>query len=124
MSLRRLVVLRGCRLHPDGARSLAFAAGKPIAGVTAVVIALAVIAHVYGADSPREIVAVRTILKAAVIIQRRRLRRRRARRIPASRAERLLLGAGRRRARPSRLFVSHCAFPCSRPTTGSVDAGA
>ena len=65
--MRRLVVLAdtACTLMALG---LALLAGKPVAGVTAVIIAMAVIAHVYGADSPRAIVAVRTIIKAAVII--------------------------------------------------------
>jgi exopolysaccharide biosynthesis polyprenyl glycosylphosphotransferase len=50
------------------ALGLMLVAGKPVAGVTAVVIALAVTSHAYGADSPRGVVAIRPIIKAAVVL--------------------------------------------------------
>jgi exopolysaccharide biosynthesis polyprenyl glycosylphosphotransferase len=43
-------------------------AGKPIAGLTATIVALAVMAHAYGAHSPRGVVAIRPIVKAAVVL--------------------------------------------------------
>jgi exopolysaccharide biosynthesis polyprenyl glycosylphosphotransferase len=67
LSLRRLVVLGdiACTLIALG---LLLVAGKPVAGLTAVVVALAVTAHAYGADNPRGVIAVRPIVKAAVVL--------------------------------------------------------
>jgi exopolysaccharide biosynthesis polyprenyl glycosylphosphotransferase len=67
MALRRLVVLGdiACTLIAVG---LLLVAGRPVAGVTAAVVALAVTAHAYGADRPRGVVALRPILKAAVVL--------------------------------------------------------
>ena len=67
MSLRRLVVLgdAACTLIAVG---LLLAAGKPVAGLTALIVALAVTAHAYGAHSARGVVALRPIVKAAVVL--------------------------------------------------------
>ena len=66
-SLRRLVVLGdvACTLIAVG---LLLVAGKPVAAITATIVALAVTAHAYGAHSPRGVVAIRPILKAALVL--------------------------------------------------------
>jgi exopolysaccharide biosynthesis polyprenyl glycosylphosphotransferase len=67
LSLRRVVVLGdvACTLIAVG---LLLVAGKPVAAITAIVVALAVTSHAYGADNPRGVIAVRPIVKAAVVL--------------------------------------------------------